>query len=84
MLDNQVELRVEALLVRLYIHVGDRYPGSESESRIARARGASRRGDPDWVWVGKASQGWKYTERWGSGLNRNGEGSGLGLDWEWS
>ena len=39
MLDNQVELRVEALLVRLYIHVGDRYPGSESESRIARARG---------------------------------------------
>ena len=38
MLDNQVELRVEALLVRLYIHVGDRYPGSESESRIARAR----------------------------------------------
>ena len=37
-LDNQVELRVEALLVRLYIHVGDRYPGSESESRIARAR----------------------------------------------
>ena len=39
MLDNQVELRVEALLVRLYIHVGDRCPGSESESRIARARG---------------------------------------------
>lgn len=31
--------------------------------------------------MGKASQGWKYTERWGSGLNRNGEGSGLGLDW---
>ena len=39
MVDNQVELRVEALLVRLYIHVGDRYLGSESESRIARARG---------------------------------------------
>ena len=37
-MDNQVELRVEALLVRLYIHVGDRCPGSESESRIARAR----------------------------------------------
>ena len=37
-IDNQVELRVEALLVRLYIHVGDRYLGSESESRIARAR----------------------------------------------
>ena len=32
--------------------------------------------------MGKASQGWKYTERWGSGLNRNGEGSGLGLDRE--
>ena len=37
-LDNQVKLRVEALLARLYIHVEKRYPGSESESRIARAR----------------------------------------------
>ena len=44
MLDNQVELRVEALLVRLYIHVGDRCPGSESESRMLGLEGLAGEG----------------------------------------